>query len=92
VDAPAQQVEPDLIAGGAAERTGGENGQPEQLPVDRICRDLAVVDFAFDDGEDVDGQILEHNLEVSSLKSRVSSPETWRLGSNRQAAGLRLQT
>src|SRR5947209_5389294 len=52
VDAPTQQVEPELIAGRAAERARGEHARPVELAGRHGDAHGDVVDLAFEDGED----------------------------------------
>src|SRR5262249_14020886 len=70
VNAAAQQVEPHLIAGRAAERAGGDHQRPEETSGHRVGGDLAVEDLAFDDRGDVDGEV-DH-------ADRASTPRTTR--------------
>src|SRR5690349_365763 len=62
VNAASQEIEPDLIAGCAAEGAGDEHTLPRELA--RRGRDAHrdVVDLAFDDGEEKDGDVEQHEF------------------------------
>ena len=60
VDAPAQQVEPELIAERPAERARAPDARPAQLADHGVRTHLAVVDLAFEEGEQHDGEVGQH--------------------------------
>ena len=70
VDPSPEQVEPELIARGAPECARDQDGKPAQLTSHRPCAHGAVVDLAFDHGEQEDRQVDQHGSQAPTAKSR----------------------
>jgi hypothetical protein len=60
VEASAQQIKPELIAGRPADRAGQEQERPEQLSIDHVGAGLAEIDLSFNDGEEDDDEVGHH--------------------------------
>src|ERR1051326_2396391 len=76
VKAAAQHIEPDVIAGRPAERSGNQHRRPPQSSGDRLRAHRAVVQLAFDDREEVDRQVF-HYAPASTPRTTLATRATW---------------